>query len=188
VQAVEPVRERFERWVLDVARCLVARDPSDYEEALEDLTSEEGLAPDPTRGLPAIYAHSDEPEARCYDIAYALYAGAFRARAEGDWLAEEPPRPHLNVVVDPDRLEDEFDAAGVLMGGRDADGNALPPRLVFHAFRAWLKNYTAASEEDLLNLYRLVLSSAVAPYDELPDGDFGGAIAGAPRSGAGEAA
>jgi hypothetical protein len=174
--------------VRDAARSLVARDASDYEEALEDLTSEEGLAPDPARGLPAVYAHSDEPEARCCDIAYALYAGAFRARVEeGDWLAEEPPRPHLNVLVDPDALEDEFDAAGVLMGGRDADGNPLPPRLVFHAFRGWLKDYTAASEEDLLALYRLVLSSAVVPYDELPDGDTGGAREIAPPSGAGEA-
>jgi hypothetical protein len=155
-------RRRFERWVRGVALDLLGSRELAYPEALEMLLSEDGLAPD-AGGLPAFYASSDDRRAAIDDLMYPFYRRAFAPFAEGEWTPNSPPRrPVLNVVVDPDPLEDEADVAGVLPPAlRDAE----PPRLVFHAFRAWLKNYTARTEDELLDVYRLVLSAAVPPYD-----------------------
>lgn len=150
-------RIRFERWARAVALDLLGSGEPTYAEALEDLTSEDGLAPTGD-GLPAFYAASDDRGWAMDAMLHPIYRHAFELAGEG---AGGPPWPHLNVVVDPDPYEDEADLAGVLIRAPDARSGAEPPRLVFHAFRAWIKNFTASSEGELLDLYRLVLSSAV---------------------------
>jgi hypothetical protein len=156
-------RERFERWARDVALDLLGSGEITYAEALEDLTSEDGLAPDPARGRPAFYADSHDRAAAIEDLMHALYRHAFAPLVEGPRGSRT--RAFVNVIVNADPSEDEADVAGVLMP-EDRSGEDRPS-LVFHAFRAWLKNYTATTEEDLLDLYRLVLSAAVPPYDDL---------------------